>query len=197
MIKRIYSSLLALVMVVGLLPATAFAAVTSTNDWDIFNAEDTYNLPKTQEQLLTAMIQNPEFANAWAPIVNNILPETFVNDNGIERHNEPYVQFTANDYANVKYTSKGLRDAVNSCIDESQIKNDTGILNSLPEAETPVYYVCTKAERENNFKDAFISTGYGYYIQLFYDFEIEGIKGRFKSPSLENDDTAEKLEKKG
>ena len=32
MIKRIYSSLLALVMVVGLLPATAFAAVTSTND---------------------------------------------------------------------------------------------------------------------------------------------------------------------
>ncbi len=197
MIKRIYSSLLALVMVVGLLPATAFAAVTSTNDWDIFNAEDTYNLPKTQEQLLTAMIQNPEFANAWAPIVNNILPETFVNDNGIERHNEPYVQFTANDYANVKYTSKGLRDAVNSCIDESQIKNDTGILNSLPEAETPVYYVCTKAERENNFKDAFISTGYGYYIQLFYDFEIEGIKGRFKSPSVENDDTAEKLEKKG
>ena len=74
MIKRIYSSLLALVMVVGLLPATAFAAVTSTNDWDIFNAEDNYNLPKTQEQLLTAMIQNPEFANAWAPILNNILP---------------------------------------------------------------------------------------------------------------------------
>ena len=40
MIKRIYSSLLALVMVVGLLPATAFAAVTSTNDWDIFDAEE-------------------------------------------------------------------------------------------------------------------------------------------------------------
>lgn len=197
MIKRIYSSLLALVMVVGLLPATAFAAVTSTNDWDIFDAEDTYNLPKTQEQLLTAMIQDPKFANAWAPIVNNILPETFVNDNEWESHNESYVQFTANDYANVKYTSKGLRDAVNSCIDESQIKNDTGILNSLPEAETPVYYVYTRAERENNFQDSFMSTGYGYYIQLFYDFEIEGIKGRFISPSVANDDTAEKLEKKG
>lgn len=197
MIKRIYSSLLALVMVVGLLPATAFAAVTSTNDWDIFDAEDTYNLPKTQEQLLTAMIQDPKFANAWAPIVNNILPETFVNNNEWESHNESYVQFTANDYANVKYTSKGLRDAVNSCIDESQIKNDTGILNSLPEAETPVYYVYTRAERENNFQDSFMSTGYGYYIQLFYDFEIEGIKGRFISPSVANDDTAEKLEKKG
>ena len=35
MIKRILTGLLSLVMVVGLLPATAFAAVTSTNDWDI------------------------------------------------------------------------------------------------------------------------------------------------------------------
>ena len=197
MIKRIFTGLLSLVMVVGLLPATAFAAVTSTNDWDIFNADDTYNLPKTQEQILTAMIQDPVFAYNWVHIVNNILPETFVNDNGWESHNEPYVQFTTNDYANVKYTSKGLRDAVNSCIDESQIKNGTGILNSLPEAETPVYYVCTRVERENNYYDSWINTGYGYYIQLFYDFEIEGIKGRFISPSVANDDTAENLEKKG
>lgn len=94
MIKRIYSSLLALVMVVGLLPATAFAAVTSTNDWDIFNAEDTYNLPKTQEQLLTAMIQDPKFAYDWKHIVNNILPETFVNDNEHKLYNESYRYFT-------------------------------------------------------------------------------------------------------
>lgn len=197
MIKRIYSSLLALVMVVGLLPATAFAAVTSTNDWDIFDAEDTYNLPKTQEQLLAAMIRDPGFAYNWLNIVNNILPETFVNDNQRERRNESYRYISEFDYANVKYTSKGLRDAVNSCIDESQIKNGTGILNSLPEAETPVYYVFTKAEEVLNTKYSEISTGYGYYIQLFYDFEIEGIKGRFKSPSVENDDTAENLEKKG
>lgn len=196
MIKRIYSSLLALVMVVGLLPATAFAAVTSTHDWDIFDAEDTYNLPKTQEQLLAAMIQDPGFAYAWKNIVNNILPETFVNDTEHELYNESYRYFTEFDYANVKYTSNGLRDAVNSCIDESQIKNDTGFLNSLPEAETPVYYVCTKAEEKRNYK-SFESTAYGYYIQLFYDFEIEGIKGRFISPSVENDDTAENLEKKG
>ena len=70
-------------------------------------------------------------------------------------------------------------------------------MNSLPEAETPVYYVCTKAEEVLNTKYSEISTGYGYYIQLFYDFEIEGIKGRFISPSVENDDTAENLEKKG
>lgn len=197
MIKRIYSSLLALVMVVGLLPATAFAAVTSTNDWDIFDAEDTYNLPKTQEQLLAAMIRDPGFAYNWLNIVNNILPETFVNDNQRERRNESYRYFSEFDYKNVKYTSKGLRDAVDSCIDESQIKNGTGILNSLPEAETPVYYVFTKAEEVLNTKYSEISTGYGYYIQLFYDFEIEGIKGRFKSPSVANDDTAEDLEKKG
>lgn len=88
MIKRIYSSLLALVMVVGLLPATAFAAVTSTNDWDIFDAEDTYNLPKTQEQLLAAMIQDPGFAYNWKNIVNNILPETFVSVNEDEHYTE-------------------------------------------------------------------------------------------------------------
>lgn len=197
MIKRIYSSLLALVMVVGLLPATAFAAVTSTNDWDIFNAEDTYNLPKTQEQILTAMIQNPEFANAWAPIVNNILPKTFVNDNEWSRYDESYTKFTANDYANVKYISKGLRDAVNSCIDKSEIKNGTGILNSLPEAETPVYYVCTRAEKKRDTGHSYISTGYGYYIQAFYDFEIEGIKDRFETPKVYDDDTQENLEKKG
>lgn len=197
MIKRIFTGLLSLVMVVGLLPATAFAAVTSTNDWDIFKADDTYNLPKTQEQILTAMIQNPEFANAWAPIVNNILPKTFVNDNEWDHYNESYAQFTANDYANVKYTSKGLRDAVNSCIDKSQIKNEKGFLNSLPEAETPVYYVCTRAEKKRDTGHSYISTGYGYYIQLFYDFEIEGIKGRFKSPSVANNDTQESLEEKG
>lgn len=197
MIKRILTGLLSLVMVVGLLPATAFAAVTSTNDWDIFNADDTYNLPKTQEQILTAMIQNPKFADAWAPIVNNILPKTFVNNNEWSSYDESYTKFTANDYANVKYTSKGLRDAVNSCIDKSEIKNGTGILNSLPEAETPVYYVCTRAKKERNDSHSYISTGYGYYIQLFYDFEIEGIKGRFKSPSVENDDTQESLEERG
>lgn len=197
MIKRILTGLLSLVMVVGLLPATAFAAVTSTNDWDIFNADDTYNLPKTQEQILTAMIQNPKFADAWAPIVNNILPKTFVNDNEWSSYDESYTKFTANDYANVKYTSKGLRDAVNSCIDKSEIKNGTGILNSLPEAETPVYYVCTRAEKKRDTGHSYISTGYGYYIQLFYDFEIEGIKGRFKSPSVENDDTQESLEERG
>ena len=196
MIKRIYSSLLALVMVVGLLPATAWAEVTAENDWNIFKTDD-YSLPETQEQILTAMIQNPKFADAWAPIVNNILPKTFVNDNEWSSYDESYTKFTANDYANVKYTSKGLRDAVNSCIDKSEIKNGTGILNSLPEAETPVYYVYTKAEKKRDTGHSYISTGYGYYIQLFYDFEIEGIKGRFKSPSVENDDTQESLEERG
>lgn len=197
MIKRIFTGLLALVMAVGLLPATAFAAVTSENDWDIFDADDTYNLPTTQEQILTAMIQDSRFANAWAPIVNNILPKTFVNDNEKNRYNESYAQFTANDYANVKYTSKGLREAVNNCIDKNEIKSATEILNSLPEAETPVYYVYTRAEKERDTSHSYISTGYGYYIQLFYDFEIEGIKDRFETQKVDNEDTVEKLEEKG
>ena len=73
MIKRIYSSLLALVMVVGLLPTTAWAEVTAENDWNIFKTDD-YSLPETQEQILQAMIQNENFASNWATIANNVLP---------------------------------------------------------------------------------------------------------------------------
>ena len=138
MIKRIFTGLLSLVMVVGLLPATAFAAVTSTNDWDIFNADDTYNLPETQEQLLTAMIQNPKFADAWAPIVNNILPNKFVyNCRGVCSHEQDYTDFTSDTYKNVKYTERGMRNAIETIITESDILNGSNVLNSLPEGDSP------------------------------------------------------------
>ena len=104
MIKRIYSSLLALVMVVGLLPTTAWAEVTAENDWNIFKTDD-YSLPETQEQILTAMIQNPKFADAWAPIVNNILPKTFVNDNEWSSYDESYTKFTANFISNFRLSA--------------------------------------------------------------------------------------------
>ena len=199
MIKRIYSSLLALVMVVGLLPATAFAAVTSTNDWDIFKADDTYNLPETQEQLLTAMIQDSRFANAWAPIVNNILPNKFVyNCRGDCSHEQDYTDFTSDTYKDVKYTERGMRNAIETIIKESDILNGSNVLNSLPEGDSPVYYVFTRAEGSHDKTGSpRASHGYGYYIQLFYDFEIEGIKDKFTSPFVEDDDTEASLAKKG
>lgn len=196
--KRIFSIILVLVMVLGLLPTTVFAAVTAENDWDIFDATDTYNLPKTQEQIFQAMIQNSEFAEQWATIANSILPKTFYNRFNHDSYSESYKSFTPTDYANPKYTANGLRAAVSDVIQEDAITSGSGVLNSLPEGDFPVYYVSTRANYNRMSPDRmYEGRGYGYYIQLFYDFEIEGVKDRFTSPPVEDDDTVASLEKKG
>ena len=195
--RRGLCGLLALVMCIGVLPPTAGAAVTAKNDWEIFDALDTYNLPSTQEQILQEMIQNPKFAEQWAAIANNVLPKTYYNANEWDSYNESYTDFTAADYAKVQYTAKGLRDAVSSVVDQSAVLNGSGVLNSLPEEETPVYYVATKAVQNRDTSHSYESDGYGYYIQLFYDFEIQGIANRFETPSIEADDTTKSLEQKG
>ena len=195
--RRGLSAVLALSVCFGLLPPTAGAAVTAEHDWEIFDASDTYNLPGTQEQILQEMIRNPEFAEKWAAIANNVLPKTYYNDNNEHGYHEPYTALTAADYAKVQYTAKGLRDAVSSVVDQSAILSGSGVLNSLPEEETPVYYVSTRAERERDDHHSYVSTGYGYYVQAFYDFEIQGIADRFETPSIEANDTTASLEKKG
>ena len=195
--RRGLSAVLALSVCFGLLPPTAGAAVTAEHDWEIFDASDTYNLPGTQEQILQEMIRNPEFAEKWAAIANNVLPKTYDNDNNEHGYHEPYTALTAADYAKVQYTAKGLRDAVSSVVDQSAVLSGSGVLNSLPEEETPVYYVSTRAERERDDHHSYVSTGYGYYVQAFYDFEIQGIADRFKTPSIEANDTTASLEKKG
>lgn len=195
--RRGLCGLLALAMCIGVMPPTAGAAVTAENDWEIFDASDTYNLPGTQEQILQEMIKSPEFAEQWSDIANNVLPKTYYNANEWDSYNESYTDFTAADYAKVQYTAKGLRDAVSSVVDQSAVLNGSGVLNSLPEEETPVYYVATKAVQNRDTSHAYESDGYGYYIQLFYDFEIQGIANRFKTPSIEADDTTKLLEQKG
>ena len=195
--RRGLSAVLALSVCFGLLPPTAGAAVTAEHDWAIFDASDTYNLPGTQEQILQEMIQNPEFAEQWAAIANNVLPKTYYNDNNEHGYHEPYTALTAADYAKVQYTSKGLRDAVSSVVDQGAVLSGSDVLDSLPEEETPVYYVSTRAERERDDHHSYVSTGYGYYVQAFYDFEIQGIPDRFKTPSIEADDTTKSLEQKG
>ena len=195
--RRGLCGLLAMAMCIGVLPPTAGAAVTAKNDWEIFDALDTYNLPSTQEQILQEMIQSPQFAEKWAAIANNVLPKTYYNANEWDSYNESYTDFTAADYAKVQYTAKGLRDAVSSVVDQSAVLNGSGVLNSLPEEETPVYYVATKAVQNRDTSHSYESDGYGYYIQLFYDFEIQGIANRFETPSIEADDTTKSLEQKG
>ena len=145
--RRGLCSLLAVAMCIGVLPPTAGAAVTAKNDWEIFDASDTYNLPSTQEQILQEMIQNPKFAEQWAGIANNVLPKTYYNDTNEHGYHEPYTALTAADYAKVQYTAKGLRDAVSSVVDQSAVLNGSGVLNSLPEEPR---FIMSLPERRGN-----------------------------------------------
>ena len=201
--RRGLSAVLALSVCFGLLPPTAGAAVTAENDWEIFDASDTYNLPGTQEQILQEMIRNPEFAEKWAAIANDILPAQFYADDDVGRKYFDYKDFTADSYSadNLKYTDKGLRDAVTKAVDNSGLRDGSGVIDKLPEGEFPVFYASTYETQgyssQSGQYNGYHGTGYGYYVQAFYDFEIQGIADRFKTPSIEANDTTASLEKKG
>lgn len=143
--RRGLCGLLAMAMCIGVLPPTAGAAVTAKNDWEIFDALDTYNLPGTQEQILQEMIQNPKFAEKWAAIANDILPAQFYADDDVGRKYFDYKDFTADSYSadNLKYTDKGLRDAVTKAVDNSGLRDGSGVIDKLPEGEFPVFYAST------------------------------------------------------
>ena len=199
--RRGLCSLLAVAMCIGVLPPTAGAAVTAKNDWEIFDASDTYNLPSTQEQILQEMIQNPKFAEQWAAIANDILPAQFYADDDIGRKYFDYKDFTADSYSadNLKYTDKGLRDAVTKAVDNSGLLDGSGVIDKLPEGEFPVFYASTYDSQGYSKWSGTgkHGTGYGYYVQAFYDFEIQGIADRFETPSIAADDTTASLEQKG
>ena len=201
--RRGLCGLLAMAMCIGVLPPTAGAAVTAKNDWEIFDASDTYNLPSTQEQILQEMIQSPEFAEQWAAIANDILPAQFYADDDVGRKYFDYKDFTADSYSadNLKYTDKGLRDAVTKAVDNSGLRDGSGVIDKLPEGEFPVFYASTYETQGYSFQsgqyNGYHGTGYGYYVQAFYDFEIQGIADRFETPSIAADDTTASLEQKG
>lgn len=201
--RRGLSAVLALSVCFGLLPPTAGAAVTAEHDWEIFDASDTYNLPGTQEQILQEMIRNPEFAEKWAAIANDILPAQFYADDDVGRKYFDYKDFTADSYSadNLKYTDKGLRDAVTKAVDNSGLRDGSGVIDKLPEGEFPVFYASTYETQgyssQSGQYNGYHGTGYGYYVQAFYDFEIQGIADRFETPSIEADDTTASLEQKG
>ena len=201
--RRGLCGLLAMAMCIGVLPPTAGAAVTAENDWEIFDASDTYNLPSTQEQILQEMIQNPKFAEQWAAIANDILPAQFYADDDVGRKYFDYKDFTADSYSadNLKYTDKGLRDAVTKAVDNSGLRDGSGVIDKLPEGEFPVFYASTYETQgyssQSGQYNGYHGTGYGYYVQAFYDFEIQGIADRFETPSIAADDTTASLEQKG
>lgn len=197
--RKLLCILISVTMLTSLMPCFSFAAVTYDNDWDIFDAHDNYDLPKTQEQIFNSMISDPNFYSNWITVANALLPEKYNVDDNNDNSPKPYTKFSSSSYTDdLKYTSDGLRGAVSSIVRESNILNGSKVLDSLPEGTFPVFYTSTRAsEGYSKWGDGRHATGYGYYIQLFYDFEIEGIQDRFKTPSVEADDTNDDLQKKG
>lgn len=72
---KMLSLMLAAGMILTLLPSTAFAAVTDTNDWPIFTMSE-YDNPETQEIVLQQMLQNNSNISAsWGTIVKEIIKQ--------------------------------------------------------------------------------------------------------------------------
>ncbi len=72
---KMLSLLLAACMMLTMMPSTAFAAVTDTNDWPIFTMSE-YDNPETQEIVLQQMLQNNSNISApWGTIVKEIIKQ--------------------------------------------------------------------------------------------------------------------------
>lgn len=73
--RKIITLLLISCMILGLLPVTAFATVTDTNDWPIFTMSE-YDNPETQEVVLKTMLQNKNnISDPWGTIVKEIIKQ--------------------------------------------------------------------------------------------------------------------------
>lgn len=169
-----------------MLPAPLSAAVTDTNDWEIFEKSD-YDTPETQEQILSMMVSKPNLANNWKVVLNHLKPTNIAKPDATPN------DFTVASYQLPDYASPGygtsLRNAFNSARSShynylndntpwvSNVKDAlNGYSNELSSEEQDVLYVA-----HTNNKNEF-----GYYcsafvVQMFYDFKIEGLPNNFTS----------------
>ena len=200
--KRILSLLLTFCMIFTMFPVSAFGEVTTVNDWQIFDGNDTNNLPETQEQIIQMMIKDIRFYAPWGTIIEAMKPDKIEKSSTIRNTEEfKYLEFPNINYSNVIYSNAGIKDVVDNLITEDFVKNKTDILNKLPEGADKaqdVFYVYGKNTKvvDNLSLDA-NETGYAYTIQLFYDFQIEGIPEKFESAQAEIGETIEDLNSKG
>ena len=209
--RRIGSLILAVLMVLTMLPAPVSAEVTDTHDWEIFDADDQYNLPETQEVVLQRMLQK----YYWGTIVKEIIKQQQGSD---KLDIGPYIYYqnlTADsplimkDSLSAAYNEAAgkLISAINgfNSTNKEDLEPTKNFLNNQGnriaqiDTEGPAfarYQVQTRKTGDSEF--------FGYYgaagaitIQLFYDFKVEGLPGKFNTPDFEVGDTEAELNEQG
>ena len=196
--RRWLSVLLALVLSLSLLPVTVFAAVSSTNEREIFDGEDVYHLPKTQEQILKRMVSSQQTCQNWSPIADGLKPAP-VSQDYFQYETVGFPTLTQENYNRAGYTSNGVADAIKKAVNNSHFDGKANEFGKGIDTDT-VFYVsnfATNSFREeiNEWESTF--TGYAYTVQLFYDFEIEGVESRFETPEVPADATIAGLQENG
>jgi hypothetical protein len=214
--KKLVGVLLTLAMMLSLLPAPVSAAVTDTNDWAIFDADDQYNLPETQEVVLQRMLQNnTNFVAPWGTIVKEIIKQ----QRGSDRLSVgPYIHYQelTNDSPLIMKSSLSaayneaagkLISAINTLDGyyPDDLKPTKDFLNNQGnriaqiETEGPAFarYQMKKLTSTSPEFGNFYGGAGAITIQLFYDFKVEGLPGKFSTPDFEVGDTEAELSSKG
>ena len=196
--KRIGSFILAVFMMLTMLPAPLSAAVTDTNDWKIFDADDQYNLPETQEVILQRMLQNnTNFAAPWGAIVKEIIKQKSGSGVALSKSIQ-FQELTGSSPLIMKDTLPSVyADAINKLSNEvsklsgyrpgdlqptiTRLNNRKNTIAAIG-AEGPAFarYQMKVDEFPGSAGAAAAIT-----IQLFYDFQVEGLPGRFDTPDFE------------
>lgn len=211
---KMLSLLLAACMMLTMMPSTAFAAVTDTNDWPIFTMSE-YDNPETQEIVLQQMLQNNSNISApWGTIVKEIIKQksgegiTVLHTLNFQElsNNSPLIMkdslSAAYNEAAGKLTGyiNGLSSSVNKgdLAPTKDFLNNEGSKIAQIEAEGPAFARYKMVTLSNsNFGVNFYGQAVAITIQLFYDFKVEGLSGRFNTPDFNVGDGIAGLKSKG
>ncbi len=215
--KRIGSLLLAICIMLPLLPKTVQAAVTDANDWAIFTVSE-YDNPETQEVVLQRMLLNDNnLAAPWGTIVKEIIKQQKGDGPGILKATLPFQELTAASTLVMKDSLKAVYDDaagkltgfINglASIDKGDLAPTVSFLNSQGSkiaglnAEGPAfarYQIKTLTSSAfNNYFPGYYGSAGAITIQLFYDFKVEGLPGRFDTPDFAVGDSMAGLHAKG
>lgn len=213
--RRMGSLILALCMLLTMLPAPVSAAVTDTNDWEIFDADDQYNLPETQEVVLQRMLQNNYIAGVWGTTIKEIIKQ----QQGSDRLDiGPYILYQdltkdspliMKDSLSAAYNEAAgkLISAINgfNTINRDDLNDTKNFLNNQGnriaqiDTEGPAfarYQMQTHRTGDEEFGNFYGAAG-AITIQLFYDFKVEGLPEKFITPDFEVGDTEADLKDAG
>ncbi len=214
---RAISLLLSACILSGFFPLTAFATVTDANDWPIFAISE-YDNPETQEVILQQMLQNSDrFATPWGTIAKKIIKQQkgdgIVLSGSTLNFQElavgsPLIMKSSLSTAYNEAAGK-LISFINGLGDIS--KGDLGATKSFLEGKgSNIAQIDSQGPAFARYQmrtlsgSAFGDVFTGYYgdagaitIQLFYDFKVEGLSGRFKTPEFSIGDGMADLKSKG